>query len=220
MADITIRHYRVPDQAAVLEIAADTAYFGEPVEAFLEDRKLYGDAFARYYTEYEARYAWVAENSAGVTGFLLGCVDTARQAKQWRRYILSKVLVNAISGRYKLGRLTTSFALGMLLGAITGEEAKVDLAIYPAHMQIDIRQGYRGMGVGRRLIESYLEQLRGMRVAGVHLGTTSHNEAACHLYEKVGFQILDNRPNRFWSKKLGLAVDNRSYGIMLVRQNY
>ena len=216
MTDITIHPYRVSDQAAVLEIAADTAYFGEPVEAFLEDRKLYGDAFVRYYTEYENPFAWVAEGSEGVIGFLLGCTDTARQAKLWRRYILRKVLVNAISGKYTLGRLTASYALGMLRGALTGEEAKVDLVEYPAHLQIDVRQGYRGMGVGRQLIEAYLEQLRGKSVAGVHLGTTSHNEAACHLYKTVGFQILDRRPNRFWSKKLGFAVENRSYGMKLV----
>ena len=216
MTDIIIRPYRINDQAAVLEIAADTAYFGEPVEAFLEDRTLYGDAFARYYTEYEAPYAWVAESSGGVIGFLLGCVDTAQQAKEWRRYILRKVLINATSGRYTLGRLTAGFSLGMFLGAIRGEDAKVDLGVYPAHLQIDVRQGYRGLGVGRQLIEAYLEQLRGMSIAGIHLETTSHNEAACLLYEKVGLQILDSRLNRFWSKKLGFAVENRSYGMKFV----
>ncbi len=213
--ETTIRHYQAKDLLAVCTIAADTAFFGDPVEAFLEDRQLFSEAFASYYTEYEAPLAWVAEKQEGLVGFLLGCADTAAQSRQWRGYIIEKVLLKAMAGRYRLGRRTASFAWGMLLGAVRGEEAGVDLREYPAHLQIDVCAVQRGSGVGRRLIEAYLEQLGQLNVKGVHLTTTSHNEAACHLYEKVGFNLLDERLNRFWSKMLGLEVRNRSYGLKL-----
>jgi ribosomal protein S18 acetylase RimI-like enzyme len=213
--DIDIRHYRTSDYIAVLNIAADTAFFGESVEAFLDDRKLYGDAFARYYTEYEAPFAWVADGPDGVIGFLLGCTDTSRQVSQWRRYIISQVLLKAFTGRYKLGRRTSGFAWGMLMGILRGEEPAINVKKYPAHLQIDVKQDYRGMGVGRGLIEAYLEQLRGLAVPGVHLETTNHNEAACYLYEKVGFTLLDERPNHFWTRMFGFQVNNRSYGLTL-----
>jgi len=213
--DITIRHYQPSDQFMVFEISADTAFFGEPVEAFLEDRRLYIDAFARYYINFEVPFTWVANNSQFVIGFLLGCSDTSRQSKRWRRYIITKVLVRAIFGKYKLGRLSASFARGMLVGMLRGEEPEVDLIEYPAHLQIDIKQGFRGMGVGRRLIDVYLEQLHQLGVGGVHLGTTSHNEAACHLYENIGFQLLDSRLNRFWTDMLGYEVKNRIYGLKI-----
>ena len=213
--DAIVRHYRPSDQAAVFEISADTAFFGDPVEAFLEDRTLYKDAFARYYLEYETALVWVAENPLGLRGFLFGCADTSTQTKRWRTYIQHKVLVSALRGRYRLGKQTGSFAFGMLAGMIRGETARVDLGEYPAHLQIDVKQGCRGEGVGRRLIEAYVEQLKDLNIAGVHLETTSHNEAACHLYEKVGFRLLDERINRFWTRKLGFEVRNRSYGLRL-----
>jgi len=213
--DTTIRHYQPSDQIVVFEISGDTAFFGEPVEAFLEDRRLYNDAFTRYYLDFETPFVWVAASSQVVIGFLLGCTDTSRQSQGWRNYILTKVLVRAISGKYRLGRCTASFAWGMLVSLIRGEEPKVDLNIYPAHLQIDIKQGYRGMGVGRRLIDAYFEQLRQLSVNGVHLRTTSHNVAACHLYKNTGFQLLDNRPNRFWTKIMGFEVENRVYGLKL-----
>ena len=215
MNDIDIRHYQTSDQAAVLNIAADTAFFGEPVEAFLDDRKLYGDAFASYYLEHEAPFAWVADGQDGVVGFLLGCADTPCQVSQWRGYIISQVLVKALTGRYKLGRRTAGFAWGLLEGMLRGEEPAINVKEYPAHLQIDVQQGYRGLGVGRGLIEAYLEQLRNLAVPGVHLETTSHNEAACQLYEKMGFQLLDERPNHFWTKMFGFQVNNRSYGLKL-----
>jgi len=213
--DTSIRHYQSSDQLVVFEISADTAFFGEPVEAFLEDRRLYNDAFARYYTDFEAPFVWVADSPQGVMGFLLGCSDTSQQSKRWRNYLLNNVLVKAISGKYKLGRRTASFAWGMMLGLIEGEEPRVDLNVYPAHLQIDIKQGYRGMGVGKRLIEAYLDQLHQLDICGVHLGTTSHNEAACRLYENIGFQVIESRSNRFWTKILGYKVENLCYGLKL-----
>jgi ribosomal protein S18 acetylase RimI-like enzyme len=213
--DVTIRHYQPSDQQPVLKISADTAFFGDPVEAFLEDRQLYMDAFARYYIENDVQYAWIAENPDGVIGFLLGCVDTAVQVKKWRAYIIRIVLLRAIAGKYKLGKKTVRFSFAMLVGSLKGEGVRVDFTKYPAHLQIDIKQGFRGAGVGNRLIQAYLEQLRNLDVGGVHLETTSHNEIAWHLYEKVGFEILDEKPNRFWTKMLGFEVTNRSYGLKL-----
>ncbi len=213
--EILIRHYQPADQAVVCEIGADTAFFGEPVEAFLEDRNLFIEAFARYYTEYETSLCWIAEGGEGVVGFLFGCADTVTQSRRWRKYIVRNVLMKAAAGRYKLGRRTANFAWGMLLGSLRGEEAQVDLGEYPGHLQIDVREGQRGEGVGRQLIEAYVGQLQQLEVIGVHLTTTSHNEAACHLYEKVGFKLLDERPNRFWTGMLGFEVKNRSYGMQL-----
>ncbi len=125
------------------------------------------------------------------------------------------VFLNAISGEYKLGRRTAVFAKGMLIGIIRGEEPHVDLVQYHAHLQIDVQQGYRGEGVGKRLIEAYLEQIRQLWVCGVHLRTTSANRAACFLYEKIGVQLLESRQNWFWTRMLGEAVYNRSYGLII-----
>jgi ribosomal protein S18 acetylase RimI-like enzyme len=213
--DITIRPYRPSDQRALFDLSANTAFFGEPVEAFLEDRSLYNDAFARYYTEYETAYAWIADGAGEVAGFLLGCIDTVRQTRHWRSYLLKRVLVRAISGRYKLGRRTATFAWSMLMGMVRTEQPAVNLSEYPAHLQIDVKESLRGKGIGNRLIDTYLEQLRQHTVCGVHLETTSHNEAAWHLYEKIGFQLLDHRPNHYWSSVFGFEIQNLSYGLTL-----
>jgi ribosomal protein S18 acetylase RimI-like enzyme len=47
------------------------------------------------------------------------------------------------------------------------------------------------------------------------LETTNLNQAACHLYEKLGFRLLGVHSNRYWSKRLGLRVENRRYGLRL-----
>ncbi len=215
VADILIRPYQSTDRAAVYEIAADTAYFGAPVEAFLDDRRLFNDAFAGYYTRYHAHTSWVAESPGGVAGFLFGCPSTPQRDRQWAGYLVSQVLPRALTRRYRLGRRTASYACAMLAGFVRGEEPHPNLDEYPAHLHINVRDGLRGQGIGRRLIEAYLGQLMQLNVPGVHLNTTSYNLAAWHLYEKMGFILLESHPNRFWTRSVGEGVENRCYGLKL-----
>ena len=64
-------------------------------------------------------------------------------------------------------------------------------------------------------METYLRQLRELGVPGVSLETTSLNEVACKMYEKMGFRLLEARPDRFWAKWYGHAGENRCYGVKL-----
>ena len=215
MPDSLIRPYQDSDQTAIFQIAADTAFFGEPIEAFLEDRSVFLDAFVRYYTTLEAKYIWVAVGRQGVTGYLLGCPDTSLQAGRWIRNSLPTVLGKMVRGCYRIGKRTLSYGIGMVTGWLGGETPGVKLTEYPAHLHINVKDGYRGAGVGWQLMEAYLGQLRHEGVRGVHLETTSQNQAACHLYEKIGFCLLGAHLSRYWSKYLGHTVENRRYGLKL-----
>ena len=53
---VFVRPYESRDRAAVLQIAADTAFFGAPAEAFLDDRRIMQDAFHKKRDVTQARY--------------------------------------------------------------------------------------------------------------------------------------------------------------------
>ncbi len=80
-----VRPYQPSDREAVHRIAADTAFFGAPVENFLPDRKLFSDFFMAYYTDAEPEYLWVAEHEGQVGGYFAGSLGgsklTAGQAR-------------------------------------------------------------------------------------------------------------------------------------------
>jgi ribosomal protein S18 acetylase RimI-like enzyme len=215
MPDLLVRPYLPADRNALFRVAADTAFFGEPVEAFLEDRNIFLDAFYAYYTDLEPEHAWVACADGEVAGFLTGCVDTRRQQRLWPGTILPKIFARLLSGRYKLGRRTIGYFSGWLGNVLSSGPLQTDLKLFPAHLHINLEAAWRGFGLGQRLMESYLDQLRSLKVRGVHLHTTSQNEAACRLYEKIGFRIQDARPDRFWGRVLGRPVESRCYGLAL-----
>jgi len=212
---LLVRKYKLADRVALDRIAADTAFFGEPVEAFLGDRRLFCDAFYAYYTDLEPEHSWVACVGQEVVGFLVGCVDTKLQQRRWARRVLPSVAWRAFRGQYRLGWTTVRYTARLAQSYLRGEFASVDLGAYPAHLHINVDKRWRGRGTGRRLMEAYLDQLRRSQVPGVHLNTTSLNEAACRLYEKVGFRLLDARATRVWLHLVDRPVESRCYGLRL-----
>jgi ribosomal protein S18 acetylase RimI-like enzyme len=215
MPDFVIRQYQAADRQAVFRIGGDTAFFGAPIEAYMEDRNAFLDAFYAYYTDLEPEHSWVASANGEVVGFLTGCVDTRVHDRKIFRVIIPRVAGKLMRGKYHFGKLSLRYFRGLLGGLLSGEFTHVDLDLYPAHMHINVEAAWRGYKLGQWLMESYLGQLRGLGISGVYLDTTSLNEAACRLYEKMGFRLLDERPDRFWAKWFGHPVDNRCYGLKL-----
>ena len=213
---LVIRPYLPDDREELLRIGADTAFFGAPIEAYMEDRNAFLDAFYAYYTDLEPEHTWVASANGKVVGFLTGCVDTRKRDREFLRVILPHLAGNVLRGKYHFGKRSLQYFTGLIGGLIHGEFTRVDLNSFPAHLHINVEAPWRGNKLGQRLLEAYLTQLRALGIAGVYLDTTSLNEAACRLYEKLGFRLLDARPDRFWAKWFGHPVDNLCYGLKLL----
>ncbi|HEX9115488.1 MAG TPA: GNAT family N-acetyltransferase [Anaerolineae bacterium] len=212
---VAVRPYVAGDRDAVLRIAADTALFGDPVEGFMEDRRLFCDIVYRYYVDLEPNSAWVAAAGGNVVGFLVGCVDTTKHDRIFWRHIVPRVALRLVGGVYRLGPRTFRYLAGLIAAGLRGEIPPVDLSSYPAHLHINLDAASRGRGAGGGLMNSYLSQLRHQGVEGVHLRTTSRNRAALHLYAKLGFQVLATRPTRLWASVVGGVVENLCFGLRL-----
>ncbi len=62
---------------------------------------------------------------------------------------------------------------------------------FPAHMHIDLLPRAQGQGLGRRLVETLSEALRGRGVPGLYLGVDDRNEGAIAFYHRVGFELAE-----------------------------
>lgn len=196
-------------------IAGDTAFFGRPVEALLEDRVLFFDAYFAYYTDEEPEHCWVASMEGRVVGFLLGCVEVRGQKSGWVSRVLPGLVAGLWSRRYRLGERTLRYVLHLARGWLSGEFASVDLEQYPSDLHINVDEAWRGRGIGRGLMEAYIRQLRELGVPGVHLQTTSLNVAAIGLYARMGFHLLATRATRIWEHVVDKPVDSLWYGLRL-----
>jgi GNAT superfamily N-acetyltransferase len=198
MPDVLIRQYEKRDRDSVFRLVADTAFFGEPLERFLDDRRLFCDGMYAYYTDVEPEHAWVAVAGGQVVGVLVASVDSSGHRRRWIARILPRMALRLLTGRYTLGARTWRHSLRTIKARLAGGE-KIDLRKYPAHLHLNVHAAWRGQGIGRRLLEASLDQLRSLRVPGVHLNTTDLNTAAGNLYRSAGFRIAHAQPASQWS---------------------
>ena len=206
-----IRNYQPVDRSAVREIACDTADAGGPVERFFHDRPVFADVLTRYYTDYEPGSLWVADCEGQVVGYLTGCFDTRREKRVTGRRILPRVIAGAI-GRGVLWHgdawhLLAAFAGTVVLG---GVPHPIDLTAYPAHFHINVREGFRGRGLGPQLVEAFMQQADRAGVRGIHVVTRGDNAAGRRFFEKIGFKLLFEKPlvlpAKAWFKRTSTAV--------------
>lgn len=210
---LRIRPYERRDRATVWQLAADTAFFGDPVEAFLDDRTSFCEAFVAYYTDHEPEHLWVAETNGEVVGYVSGGIDSRRTRAMTAR-ILSGVIGRLLLGQVRVGRKTLRFCWRGLRAWVRQEMPGVSLVRFPAHLHVNVAAAIRGRGVGRTLLQTCLARFWAKGVPGVHLHTTDHNRVACHLYASVGFRLQSARTTTLWHGLVNDRVENRVYGIV------
>ena len=72
-----------------------------------------------------------------------------------------------------------------------------------------IDPAYRGIGLGKKLMDLYLAFLQKQRYTYSYLWTTSELPAAAHLYRKIGFKLVEEKPSTVFGK----AVVEQKYEL-------
>jgi ribosomal protein S18 acetylase RimI-like enzyme len=189
-----IRKYRPEDREAVREISWNTADQGRTVDLYFHDHEAVADLLTQSYTDCEPEALWVAECDGAVVGYLTGCLNTPHCNRRivWR--IGPRAVARAIGRgalwRGETWRLLAALVRTVLLGGIP----KVDFDKYPAHLHINLRQGFRGRGLGRRLIEHFRGQVRELGLPGIHLVAWGDNQGGRRFFEAMGFRLLREQP--------------------------
>jgi ribosomal protein S18 acetylase RimI-like enzyme len=197
-----IRPYRSADLDDLYRICLQTAADGQDATTLFSDPMLPGHVFAAPYGIFEPSLAWVAEDSAGAAGYVLGALDTRafedRLARDWWP---------ALRARYPEPAQVTAAVpeLELLTLQAIHQPFITDPALvssYPSHLHIDLLPRLQGRGFGRRLIETLLASLRASGSGGVHLHVGRGNQRAAEFYRHVGLTELPaaGRPRVFVMK--------------------
>jgi len=76
-----------------------------------------------------------------------------------------------------------------------------------------IKPGYRGIGLGRKLMNLYMEYLRKKGFTHSYLWTTHELHAAASLYKKQGFRLTEEKH----STDFGKALTEQRYDLMVLQ---
>lgn len=199
----SVRPYQPRDRDAIRRIYADTAFFGEPVEAYFDDRDLFADLGIDAYLDHYPQYTWVAGSAETVVGYIVGCPLGDAKIRRHNLARLPCLVWHLAAGRYRVGRKTLAYVYDQALAAIRRELIEIHSALYPANLHINLLPEYRGRGLGSAMLHAYLGNLRARGIPGVHTVSSSRNEAALRMYRRFGFTVLAERTTRMWARHVG-----------------
>jgi len=192
-AGAKIRGYRPADAPALYHICLRTGDRGGDATGLYADPYLLGHVYVGPYLALAPRFAFVLD-AGGPVGYALGVPDTAEFARacerSWwpplrRRY--------PDPARVPGHRRTPDQQVAMLIHRPPVPDPAV-LALYPAHLHIDLLPVAQGQGYGRALMERLLAELAGAGAGGVHLGVALANERAIGFYRRLGFIEVERLP--------------------------
>lgn len=76
-----------------------------------------------------------------------------------------------------------------------------------------ILPGYRGMGLGKKMMELFMEYLREKNYRHCYLWTTNQQATAAFIYKKLGFALTEEKP----SDDFGMQLMEQRYDLHLVQ---
>jgi len=182
----SIRAVRPDDLPALYRVALATGDSGQDATALYRDGALVGHLYAAPYAALEPDFALVAQDAAGVGGYIVGALDTlafeARLEQGWwpdlrrrypdptgdpQRWSLDEVRAWQIHHpRAPPARITDP---------------------YPSHLHINLLPHLQGQGLGKALIDAWLARIAAAGSRGVHLGVSPANHRAIRFYRAYGF---------------------------------
>jgi GNAT superfamily N-acetyltransferase len=208
---VVVRAYRPGDRAAVRQLCCDTADRGGPVETLFHDRELIADLVTRYYTDFEPGSCWVAEDAGTVVGYATGTLSNRRHA----RLMAWRIAPAAVARAAARGALVRGETWRMLFAQARGLwrhgpwRPGQALQGYPAHVHVNVRDGYRGQSLGRRLLGEFLDLARRRRRRGVYARVRGDNPAGCAFFERMGYERIDGYT-------AGLLAEGRACEVPMV----
>lgn len=184
-----IRKFQAGDREEVRKLCCLTAFMGEPSSLFFEGDEVFADAITLYFTDYEPESCFVADCQEKVRGYLIGTKDVSVTNRILQKTIIPQLFMKAITSGIFLKYKNLRFFWHCLASLTKGEFIAPDFSkVYPATLHINIEEGFRGMGIGARLIEAYMDYLTTGGVRGVHFATIS--ERASNFFSKQHFDLL------------------------------
>ena len=185
-----IRTCRAHDTAAAYEVCLKTGDSGaDGTHLYRDAPQALGHLYVGPYLRYEPELSFVLEDAAGVCGYVLAALDSARFYHQMVNEWLPELCQAHPAPTGDPAKWTPTEQLYFEYHNYQVYYPPAFHA-YPSHAHIDLLARAQGCGQGRRMMDHQLDQLRQRGSPGVHLCLSAVNHRAHRFYQKLGFTEL------------------------------
>ena len=181
-----IRKYHPTDLTALYKICLLTGNSGKDGTELFSDSDLLGHFYAAPYAVFEPEICFVVTNNNKPCGYIIGTKDSQKFYEK-----CEKDWFPILRTRYPLRDDNDKSWDSRIIKRIhDGHKVKPELAKYPAHLHIDLLPETQGQGIGRKIMDVFINELKNQNVSALHLEVGKANQGAIKFYEKLGFEII------------------------------
>jgi len=190
MSEFLIRSVRPGDEAGAYHVCLKTGNYGQDGEPFYrDDPDALGRVYVGPYLEFEPELGLILEDGQGICGYALGAFDSQnffeRYEQEWRPALRAR-FPEPTGDPVQWSRVQQVHYLYHHPDYFCPEP----YAQFPSHLHIDLLERSQGQGLGRRMLEQVMEQLRQRGSPGAHLGVSLVNTPAFGFYRRLGFREM------------------------------
>jgi len=186
-----IRPFHLSDLSALYRICLLTAKSGKDATSLYSDPDLVGSYYAAPYAIFEPEVCFVITNSGNPCGYIIGTKDTEKLIKT-----CEKNWFPILRERYKRPDPEEKSADAQIRRLIhEGYNLKSELTDYPAHLHIDLLPIAQGQGLGRKIMNTFIDNLKKFNTPALHLEVGKTNTNAIKFYQHIGFHIIKEYEN-------------------------
>ncbi len=188
-----IRPYRDSDLDDLYRICLQTGDSGEDATSMFDDPRILGHVFAAPYGLFEPSLAFVAEDEAGVGGYIVGALDSRAFEER-----LETGWWPALRERYPAppawlppDRWTPDQRAARFIHVplTVPDQLAHD---YPSHLHINLVPRLQSRGLGRRLMNALVRALGEQGSVGLHFFVQPANRRAAGFYRHLGFTVISD----------------------------
>ena len=191
MPQASIRPYRDGDLDDLYRICLQTGDAGQDATPKFDDPRILGHVFAAPYALFEPSLAFIAEDEAGVGGYIVGALDSKaleqRLEADWWPALRDRYPApppELPPDQWTPDQRTARFIHDPI--KIPDELAED----YPSHLHINLVPRLQSQGLGRQLMNTLIRALRGQGSVGLHFYVWPANQQAIGFYQHLGFTMI------------------------------
>ena len=185
---IEIRPYHESDLENLYRICLLTGGRGKDATSWYKDPMLLGHYYAAPYAILEPELTFILSLNDQPAGYILGAFNSKEFSvnceKNWFPELRNK---------YKLPDENDNSHDAAIIRLIhNGYKPKPELSEYPSHLHINLLPITQGKGLGRKMMNRFIEKLKELNSPALHLEVGKTNVGAIAFYKKMGFQIIQD----------------------------
>ncbi|MCP5063841.1 MAG: GNAT family N-acetyltransferase [Ignavibacteriae bacterium] len=181
---LKIRKYHPNDIKSLYNICLHTSNKGNDVELLKDDPNLIGELFITPYVQFEPELCFIIALNDEPCGYIIGTKNTEGFYLKCEKEYFPK-----LRKKYEHLPQDKNSRYAVLKRVIQiGHKPKDRFDLFPAHLHINILPIAKGKGMGRKLMDEFINKLRTLNVSGLHLEVGKSNKNAIQFYEHLGFR--------------------------------